>query len=210
MKKKIFKIVGILFLLIVGLIIAAPFILEAKIGDLIKTNVNNNLNAHLDFTDASLSLVKSFPDADLRLQNVTLINKAPFEGDTLFAAKDMLLTMGVKELLKDAGEAIAIQNINVDGAKVHVQVNEEELASYEIGPKNDAPEGAATDANGFTLDLQSYEIKNSEVIYDDQAAKIYLVVSDIQHRGTGDLSAVASELNTNTEASVTFALDSGR
>ncbi len=208
MKKRIFKIIGIVLLLVVGLLVAAPFILEAKAGDLIKKNVNSNVNASLDFSDANLNLIRSFPNADVRLQNVTLINKAPFEGDTLFAAKDLSLTMGISELFKDAGEPIGIKNLRADGARVHVKVNEEELANYEIGKDTGGSETKSEDTEGFTLDLQSYEIQNSEVIYDDRAAKVYLVVSDIQHTGTGDLSATTSELNTKTEATVTFELDS--
>ncbi len=206
--KKFLKILGIVLLLVFGLLIAAPFVLEAKIGDLIRTNVNNNVNAQLDFTDASLSLIKSFPNAELRLQNVTLINHAPFEGDTLFAAQDVSLTLGIGELFKSEGEPIGIKNLSLDGADIHVKVNEAEVANYEIGKDTGSTETSAEPSEGFTLDLQSYKISNSKVIYDDKAAKVYLVVSDIQHTGTGDLSATTSELDTNTEAKVTFELDS--
>ncbi|WP_273565878.1 AsmA-like C-terminal region-containing protein [Maribacter halichondriae] len=208
MKKKIFKIIGIVLLLIIGLLIAAPFILEAKIGELIKNNVNNNVNATLDFSNADLSLIKSFPNADLRLQDVTLINNAPFEGDTLFAAKDVGLTLGISELFKSAGEPIGIKNLSLDGANIHVKVNEEEIANYEIAKEDSTAETKTGASEGFSLDLQSYEILNSKVIYDDKAGEIYLVVSDIQHTGNGDFSATTSELDTYTEAFVTFELDS--
>ncbi len=206
MKKKILRIIAIVLLLIVAALVAAPFILEAKIGDIIKNNVNNKVNATFDFEDANLSLIKSFPNAELGLQGVTLINKAPFEGDTLFAAKDLSLTMGIGELFKSTGEAIGLKNLSVDGAKIYVKVNEEETANYEIANEDGNEELESSE--GFTLDLQSYEITNSEVIYDDRAAKVYLGVSDIQHSGTGDLSAVTSELDTKTDALVTFELDS--
>jgi len=206
--KKFLKIIGIVLLLVVGLLIAAPFILEAKIGDLIKNNANANINGHLDFKDANLSLIKSFPDAALQLENVTLINKAPFEGDTLFAANDVSLTLGLSELFKSEGEPIGIKNLRVDGANIHVKVNEAEVANYEIGKESKETQTPSEDSEGFSLDLQSYELINSKVIYDDKAAKVYLVVADIQHSGTGDLSASTSELDTNTEATVTFELDS--
>ena len=70
-----------------GVLIAAPFFLESKIGDIIKNNVNNNVNATLDFSEADLSLFSSFPNAEVSLEDVVLLNKAPFEGDTLFASK---------------------------------------------------------------------------------------------------------------------------
>lgn len=207
--KKFLKILGILLLLVIGLLIAAPFILEAKIGDLIRTNINENVNAKLDFADASLSLIKSFPNAELSLQEVTLINQAPFEGDTLFAAKDVSLILGMSELFKSAGESIGIKNLSVDGADIHVKVNDAEVANYEIGKDSDSTEITSEESSeGFTLDLQSYSLTNSKVTYDDQAANILLVVDDIQHSGTGDLSASTSELDTNTEATVTFEIDS--
>ncbi len=210
--KKFLKILAIVLVLIIGVLIAAPFILEAKIGDLIRANVNNNVNAKLDFADANLSLIKSFPNANLSLKDVTLLNNAPFEGDTLFAAKDLSLTLGIGELFKNEGEAIAIQNLNLDGATIHVKVNENEVTNYEIGKtdnsKNYPVENQESTTDGFTLDLQSYEITNSKVIYDDAVAKVFLVLSDIQHSGTGDLSATKSELETHTKADVTFELDS--
>lgn len=208
MKKKILKIIGIVLLLIVIVLIAAPFVLEAKIGELIKNNVNNNVNATLDFSEANLSLIASFPNAEVSLTNTTLITNAPFEGDTLFAAEKVSLKMGIGELFKGADDPIGIKNLTVSGAKLHVKVNEEELANYDIGKDSGSSENETAASDGFTLDLQSYEITDSEVIYDDKAAAIHLVVSGIQHKGTGDLSATTSELDTHTEALVTFELDS--
>ncbi len=210
MGKKIVKIIGIILLLCVAVLVAAPFFLEAKIETLIRNNVNNNVNATFDFESASLSLIKSFPNASLSIEEVTLVNKAPFEGDTLFAAKDLSLTLGIAELFKAGDEPIGVKDLSVDGANIHVIVNKEEVANYEIGKDDGNSEEPSTEESdgGFTLDLQSYEITNSKVVYDDRAAKVYLDVSDIQHNGTGDLSATTSELDTATEAVVSFTLDS--
>ncbi len=208
MGKKILKIVGVVILLLVIALVAAPFVLEAKIGQLIKANVNSNVNATLDFSDARLSLIKSFPNAELNLVDVYLANHQPFEGDTLFAAKQVNITLAIPELFKEEGQPIAIQTLFVDGAKVHVKVNENEVANYEIGKDAVVSEDSNSASEGFTLDLQSYEIKNSKVIYDDAVAEVFLVLSEIQHKGSGDLSASVSELNTETEALVTFELDS--
>ena len=208
MKMKILKIIGVVLLVFVGVLIAAPFILEAKIGDIIKNNVNNNVNASLDFAKADLSLISSFPSAELGLKEVTLLNRAPFEGDTLFSAKELNLTMGIGELFKSAGEPIAIKDLKINGANIHVKVNEDEVANYEIGKNQDSDEVPTAQSESFTFDLKSYEITDSKLIYDDKAVKVFLVVSDIEHTGKGDLSAVTSELDTKTEALVTFEYDS--
>lgn len=210
MGKKLLKVFGIIVVLVVVVLIAAPFFLEAKIGDIVKSNVNKNVNATLDFSDADLSLISSFPNAEVQFKDVVLINKAPFEGDTLFRAAEMGLTMGIMELFKGAGEPIGIQNFNLEGAFLNVVVDSDENANYDIALASDntpaLTETAGTD--GFTLDLQSYEISNSRVHYTDRSTGITLRVDDIQHTGTGDLSLEASELDTHTNALVSFEMDS--
>ncbi|WP_339712156.1 AsmA-like C-terminal region-containing protein [uncultured Kriegella sp.] len=209
MKNKLFKILGAILILVIGVLIAAPFLLEAKIGDIIKNNANNNLNATLDFTDADLSLIRSFPNAEVSLNGVSLINKAPFAGDTLFAAKQVALKMGIGELFKGAEEPIEIKNLSVEGAVLNITIDEEENASYDVAKDSGSEVTVSTDdSSGFTLDLQSYEISDSRISYNDKAAKMSFELVDFQHKGTGDLSLETSELNTHTNAFVSFEMDS--
>ncbi len=209
MRKKIIKIGGILLLLLVGIVIAAPFLLEAKIGDLIKNNVNNNVNATLDFSEADLSLIRSFPSAAVRLTNVALVNKSPFEGDTLFAAKKVELKMGIAQLFNTESEPIAIKKLLVDGAIVNITVDEDENASYDIGKETtDAASAETETSGGFQLNLQQYELSNAAISYNDRAAGIQFNLVELQHKGSGDLSLQTSELETTTSALVTFGMDS--
>ena len=210
MGKKILKIVGVLLILIIAVLIAAPFFLEAKIGDIIKNNVNKNVNATLDFSEANLSLVSSFPNAEVAFKDVVLINKAPFEGDTLFKATSLELTMGIMQLFKGTGESIAINNIYLDDALVNVVVDKEENANYDIAIASETTttveEPSTTD--GFSFDLQSYEISNSRIYYTDNSTGITFKLDDFQHKGTGDLSLATSELDTHTDAFISLEMDS--
>lgn len=209
MGKKIAKIIGIVIVLILAILIAAPFFLEAKAGDIVKNLVNKNVNATLDFSDADLSLIRNFPKATVQFSDVVLTNKAPFEGDTLFKADDFGLTLGIMELFKSAGEPIAIENFNLENAFLNIVVDESENANYDIALASDAPANPnAASAGGFTLDLQSYEISNSKVYYTDKSTGITLMVDEMQHKGVGDLSLSTSELDTETTALVSFEMDS--
>ena len=207
MKKKIL-IIGIILLVFIGALIAAPFILEAKIGDILKNNVNKNVDATLDFSEANLSLVQSFPNAVVVLKGMSLINKEPFLGDTLFAAKQIDLKMGIGELFKGSGEAIAIKSLTVDGAQLNITIDSDGNASYDIGKSTDGASSNEASTEGFILDLQSYEINSSRIVYDDLESDIILLVDEIEHKGTGDLSLSKSEFETNTMALVSFSLDS--
>ncbi len=209
MKKKTLKIIGIIVLVFIAILIAIPIFLEGKISDIIKNNVNNNVNATFDFEDADLSLLASFPNAEVSLDGVTLINKAPFEGDTLFAAKEVALKMGIGELFKGQDEPIGIKSLIVDGAILNITVDEADNASYDVALDTGSAPSPETDASeGFQLDLQSYEISDARIIYDDRAAGMRFEISEMQHTGSGDLSLDRSELQTMTYGLVSFEMDS--
>ncbi|ASV29443.1 AsmA-like C-terminal region-containing protein [Maribacter cobaltidurans] len=209
MKKKIVKIVGVIIVLIIGILIAIPFFLEAKIGDIIRNNVNSSVNATLNFSDANLSLIRSFPNAVVSLKDVSLVNKAPFEGDTLFASSEVSLSMGVMQLLKSNGEPISISKLNVDNALLHIKLDENENANYDIAKESESENVSSSQTTeGFTFNMESYEINNSRILYDDFATGIHLEIDKMNHTGTGDLSLANSELDTHTEALVSFEMDS--
>ena len=210
MKSKILKIVGGILLVVVLLLVATPFFLKGKIADIIKNKVNNSINASFDFSDADLTLFTSFPYARVIMKDITLINRAPFEGDTLFAAKGVSLNMSIKELLKDASEPIILKSLKVDGGRLNIKVDKEENANYDIALADDGKqEVASTDASGeFTLSLESYEINDAVIIYGDASSGIYLTIDEMDHIGKGDLSLDTSELDTETSGRVSFMMDS--
>lgn len=209
MKKKILKIIGVVVLLIVVLLIAAPFFLQGKIEKIIKDKVNNNIEATLDFASADLSLFSSFPNAKVTINELVLTNNAPFKGDTLFASKEIALDMAITELFKDSSEAIGIKSLAVDGAALNIIVNKDSIANYDIAKKDTAePVVSETEEEGssFTLAMESYKITNSKIVYVDQTSGMALALTDLQHSGTGDLSLEKSELDTKTNALVSFGM----
>ncbi|MDF0715743.1 AsmA-like C-terminal region-containing protein [Muricauda sp. 334s03] len=212
MKKKVLKITGITLLILLAIIIAVPLFLQGKIEEIIKAKVNNSINATLDFEEADLSLLRSFPNANVELTKLSLVNKAPFEGDTLFASSEIELAMSIKELFKSADEPIVIKTLNIDGAKLHIKADAEGNANYDIAKENESSATAAPEesSSNFTLNMDSYAITNSEIIYEDLGSGMLLDISEMNHSGTGDLSLEKSELKTLTDALVSFEMDSTR
>ena len=68
--KRILKWTGISFLVLLILVIAAPFIFKDKLVQLVKDEANKSLNAKVDFGDFDLTLFSSFPD--FRFKNLDL------------------------------------------------------------------------------------------------------------------------------------------
>src|SRR3954471_22408884 len=98
--KKLLKWIGIIILVLLVLIITLPIIFKGKIVALVKEEANKNLNAKVDFGDFSLSLIRSFPNFSLSMENLSVINLAPFDGDTLVFAKDLAITIDLMSVIK--------------------------------------------------------------------------------------------------------------
>ncbi|PRX57773.1 AsmA-like C-terminal region-containing protein [Flagellimonas meridianipacifica] len=210
MKKKLLKITGITLVVLIALVVALPFFLQGKIAEIIKNKVNNSINATLDFEEANLSLVKSFPNAHVSLKGIALTNHAPFEGDTLFASGEVELKMAISELFKGTEDPISIKALNISDAQLSIKVDEAENANYDVSKDTGGTVEESDSSEGFTLALESYSITNTDISYDDFVSGMHLEITEMNHAGSGDLSLETSELKTTTNALVSFELDSTR
>ena len=111
MVKKVLKIIGILIILLVVTLFAAPYLFKDQIKAKISEAINAKVDAKVSFAEADLSLFKNFPNANVTLEKLVIINKAPFEGDTLISLGELNLKMSIKELFKGKNEAMNIDGI---------------------------------------------------------------------------------------------------
>ena len=70
------------------------------------------------------------------ITDAVLLNNAPFEGDTLFKAGQLDLTLSIYELFKDASEPIQLKKLSLDNALLNIQINEAEQANYDIAKED--------------------------------------------------------------------------
>jgi len=202
--KKGLKIFGIFFLFIAIAAIAAPVLFKDKFTEIAKKQLNDNLNARVDFSNVDISLLKNFPKASVILEDINIINLAPFEGDTLFYAKEIALKMPLTGLLKSANEAIEINSFSITDPVINIITNKKGAVNYDITKESDAT--ASTNKNsestGFQFAIANYAIKNARINYTDEAAQLKAEVHQLNHAGSGDLSDKLITLITNTDALV--------
>ncbi|MFC4739133.1 AsmA-like C-terminal region-containing protein [Flavobacterium ponti] len=209
MLKKILKITGItLLVLIIGLV-AAPFIFKDKIKEMIAKTLNESVDAKVAFEDVDLSLLKSFPLANVTIDKLSIINKAPFEGDTLFYSGETNLKMSIKELFKDATETINLESISSQNGIVNIIFNKDGLGNYDIALKDDKPE-SESDSKPFALNIQDYKIENLRLSYIDEASDMKMLLDSINHSGTGNFAAQKLDLDTETTAKLSFEMEKNK
>lgn len=199
--KKIFKWGGITLLLLIIAMIAIPFFFKDTIKEKVIEMANKNLKANIALQDVDISLFKNFPKAQVTLNDFVLVNKEPFVGDTLFAAKHIDVTLSIKDLL--AGN-YNLLGANVKDASVYIHLNKEGVGNFDIAIPSDKPE---EESAPIKLDIQQYNVENLKFTFKMDDGNLFMEVADIYHSGKGNFAEEVLDLDTQTKANVTFAMD---
>jgi hypothetical protein len=203
MLSKILKIAGSVLVLVAITLFAVPYFFKDQIKAKITEAINKKVDARVSFEDADLSLFKNFPNANVTLYQLDIINKAPFEGDTLASIEEIDLKMSIKELFKGKDEAMDIQGITSKNGMINILFNKDGLGNYDIAIKNKE----ASTSSPLTLNIQKYKIENFKFKYFDESSKIKMVIDSINHEGTGDFAASKLDLVTKSTAKITIDMD---
>ena len=206
MIKKILKIVGVLLLLLIVSAFAIPYLFEDQIKAKIAKAINESVDAKVAFEDADLSLFKSFPKATVTIDKLSIINKAPFEGDTLVAFGELNLKMSVMELFNDDNEPMNIDGLSSKNGLINIIFNKDGLGNFDIALKDEK----GTDdgkSKPLALKIKEYDVENFKFKFTDEGSKIGMVIDSITHSGSGDFSNDVLDLDTKTTAKVSLNMD---
>ena len=206
MLKKILKIVGIVLLLLIIAAFAIPYFFKDQIKAKILTSINEKVDAKVAFADADLSLFRNFPNASVSIEKLSIINKAPFEGDTLVSFEELNLKMSIKELFKDDNAPMNIDGISSKNGLINIIFNKDGIGNYDIALKDKNKKDSSKN-KPLSLKIKEYSVANFKFKYYDEKSKIKMVLDSINHEGTGDFAASKLDLVTKTTAKVSLDMD---
>lgn len=206
MLKKIIKIVGIILLLLVISAFAIPYFFKDQIKAKILNSINEKVDAKVAFADADLSLFRNFPNASVSIEKLSIINKAPFVGDTLVAFDELNLKMSIKELFKGDNEPINIDGISSKNGLINIIFNKDGIGNYDIALK-DKNNIEDEKSKPLSLKIKDYSVENFKFKYYDEKSKIKMVLDSVNHQGTGDFTSSKLDLATKSTAKVSLDMD---
>lgn len=206
MIKKILKITGIIILLLVVSLFAIPYFFKDQIKAKITEAINEKVDAKVSFFDADLSLFKSFPQANVSIDQLLIINKAPFEGDTLVSLGELNLKMSIKELFKGKKESMNIEAISTENGLINIIFNKDGVGNFDIALK-DINKKEGGESSPLALKIKEYKVENLRFKYFDESSKIKMTIDSLNHSGSGDFTASKLDLITKTTAKVSLSMD---
>ncbi|HCY41816.1 MAG TPA: hypothetical protein DHV48_10745 [Prolixibacteraceae bacterium] len=194
MKRKILIIVGIV-ILIVGVMAALPFVYKDKLLAKVKTTINSQVNAKVDFTSFNLSVFAEFPKVKMEIQGLTIIGINEFSNDTILSASSVSTNISLMEMIR--GEELELKVLNIDNPKISLVVNPSGAVNWDI---TKAPETQATTTSGevagtaetFKMKLNDIRVNNLNLVYDDKEMPMKLWLKNSNLGSTGEVDGTVT------------------
>lgn len=194
--KKLLKVLGVILILIVGALVAIPIFFKDDIVKIVKKEANAAVNAEINFGDFDLSLIKSFPDFYLSVQDIDIIGVDQFDSLQLAGIKELDLVVDVMSVIN--GDAINVKEITLLEPTIYAKVLADGTANYMIAKVDssvvvEVPDSSAT--GSFKMDLQKVEVINGKVIYEDGTLPMLMDIDNLNLNLNGDLTESTTNIN---------------
>ena len=196
--KKLLIVIGIIVILFIIALMIIPMFYKDQIVAIIKEKANEQLACQMDFEDVGISLFRDFPGVTVSIDGLTLVNRAPFEGDTLVHFNSFRVTVDLLSLI--SGESVEIVSILLDQPDISLRVLADGTPNWNIMKETETVEAAPeSETEEFGLTLQRYEIRNANLTYIDDQTGMNLAVKGFNHSGYGDFTQDIVYLKTDTK-----------
>ncbi len=191
---------------IIGLILV-PIFFKDEIKNMVINEVNNSLNAKLSMGDFDLTFVSSFPNMTIELNDTKLIGVGKFKGVELANVKQFVANVGFWSVV--SGEQIEIDRIHLEEPNFDIRILPDGTANYDIvKPDSIKTPDQQEEPSNFKLSLKEYSISKADIKYDDQSSDMYAEIKNLEHTGTGDLTAEEIDFETITSIDeLTYTMD---
>lgn len=196
--KRVLATVGILLLLLIIAAVAVPFLFKDRIEQAVKDQVNANLKATVEWGEWDISVISTFPNAGISVENVKVCNVAPFEGVCLADIGKLEARMGLMSLF---GDQVLVHSVFLDHPKLTFKVLADGSANWDIAkPDSAATPAPAGEAAKFNVKLKRWEVVKGHIVYDDATLPMVLDLAGVDHTGSGDFTQDLFVMSTQTYA----------
>ncbi len=200
MFKKI--LLGLLIFFVVLLAAAAlvPIIFKDDIKAALDKEIAAKVNAKV-FYDADqfgLTLFANFPNVTVKLGDFGVVNKAPFEGDTLLKVNEFAIVLDLMSVL--TGDKIKINSVLLDEPHIRALVLPTGQSNYDIMISDTSAVQPTTpsEPSKFSIAVNSWEVRNGQIGFIDLQTPMLAKIQGFNHKGSGDFSNTVLDLMTKT------------
>lgn len=206
MLRKIIKTTVIVIASLLLLLIVLPVAFKGQIVERVKYEINQNVNADVDFGTFRISLIRNFPNVSLRVNEVKVVGVDEFDGVPLADIGSFFVSIDLMSLIR--GNGYEINTIRLDDPKLNFKILTDGTANWDIAiVEEDAPERPEdAEPAAFQLTLQRIQIRNGHILYHDDYATTYITADNLNATMRGDLTQDLTTISTRNATIGAFSL----
>jgi len=199
MKRKIIIIIGIV-VLILATIAALPFLYKDKLLAKVKTTLNNQVNAKIDFTGFSLSVFSHFPKVEMEIRGFSLVGINEFANDTIFSAGSVSTDISIAEMI--SGKGLELKSLIIDNPRILLISDKSGKVNWDIAKASAGKPSASAEASSgeFKMKLNDIQINNLNLQYSDEAMPMNVCVKNTNLSSSGEVAGTVTSFDMKGEA----------
>ena len=190
-KNILIAIVALLGVLVVGVALV-PVLFRGRIVELLRSELNDRIDATVSFSDVDVSLLSTFPTLTAAASELTITGKGDFAEVTLFTAES--IGAGIDLIGLVLRSEITIESIEVNAPEVHLLVRADGSANYDIVPE--PAEGSETPDEAIAFEIKRLRIDDGSLTF--VTPSLDIVVAGLEHDGRAKISGAVQELSAKT------------
>ena len=158
---------SLLGLVIIVVAIASWLVLTpARLTSIVRSQAPNFITCDFDIEQAELTIVKTFPEVGLKINDVLLINpmkEAP--SDTLAYIDECVVTVDIKKFLNE--NLVLIDECYLNGGCVNLFIDEHGMTNLDIFPPSEPDTVEETSEFTYGIDLANLKLNDVNLNYTD-------------------------------------------
>ena len=200
-------IAAALLLLVLALLVLLPLLFGGRIADRVKTEMNQSLDARVDWADADLGLFRNFPNLTLGLDELSVVGVNRFDGDTLAAVGELRVVLDLATAVRSAlggSGPIVVRAVELDRPRLSLVKLEDGAANWDITRDTTAAaEPAAEPGRPLAVSLRRFAIDDGRVSFDNREAKLRARLVGLDQTLAGDFGNDQLTIETRAHADST-------
>lgn len=195
--KKVILTVSVIIILLLAAIIIVPIAFKGPLLQKVKTTINNQVNAKVEFEDFNLSLWRSFPSVMIELEGLTVVGTGDFAQDTLVSMQSLATDISLSDLFK--GEDFTIQSLRLKEAQVNLLASQTGQVNWDIVKASDQVETVEESGEGMAISLQDIEVRDLSLIYKDEASAMVVALMHANLDASGRMEGTITHFDLDAE-----------
>lgn len=199
MKRKIIIIAGII-VLVLATLAALPFLYKDKLLAKVKTTLNDQVNAKIDFTGFSLSVFSHFPKVEMEIRGLSLVGVNEFANDTIFSAGSVSTDISIAEMI--SGKGLELKSLIIDNPRILLISDKSGKVNWDITKaiSEKASPSAEASSGEFKMKLNDIRINNLNLKYADEAMPMNVWVKNTNLSSSGEVAGTVTSFDMKGEA----------